>query len=793
MMSEFDEREITPDLARSLMDWSVPGWREAPLKQARHSLLCPLHEDHDPSLSILDTDDGPVWKCWAGCGEGGAYALAVRLHGEDTVRRKLDTLRDGGGGGRAQHDSKFTRHIPRNAPPTSEVEVLEDPTSAQIAALKRSRRLQEATTLKDLGIKLVRARFRQDASSPWSPCNEWLGIPTLAPGSWKLWALNRNGVARLKDGSLIRRNAGPASIVTSPELRRRNGGVITRLWDVEGESDLVSSVEAGLSYVVATTGGAASTSGHDAHSEYLRAFAPDEVVICGDLDKAGRAGAEKRTQWWLGQGVAVRVLELPAELGEKGDLRDYLNGRFARDGRSAANQLGDSAALNVLADRAELRKPASGASNCVREPILVRMADVEPEKVEFLWPPYLPKGKLALLEGDPGLGKTYLALALAAAISRGLPLPGTDGGLGAGCAPANVLYLTAEDGLGDTLRPRLDAAGADPERVFVLDGMRGVDGKTAAVTLADLDVLELAAVKVQPVLVVVDPIQGYLGAATDMHRANEVRPLLTGIARLGERFGFAAVAIRHLRKSSTDRAVHRGLGSIDFAAAARSILLIGEDPENEERRILAHAKSNLAKGGPSLAFEIADGRFRWAGSSELRADDLLAPRDEAGRAPRKDAEAFLREVLASGPVAARQVQKQARENGIAERTLSRAKADLRVVVERIGSFGSGGAWHWRLPKPASVLRLVPRCHIEAGGSLSAEEHAPRVSSSPDNPGGSLSNEHGDRPAETDYAAWSPADWDRFEHHVARLEQEEGLQREVAEERARRLVAEERRG
>jgi hypothetical protein len=404
-----------------------------------------------------------------------------------------------------------------------------------------------------------------------------------------------------------------------------------------------------------------------------------------------------------------------------------------------------------------------------RAPILVRMADVEPEEVEFLWLPYLPKGKLTLLEGDPGLGKTWLALALAAAVSRGLPLPGLDGVPRGAQSPSNVIYMTAEDGLGDTLRPRLDAACADPERVLALDGMRAADGRSVPVTLADLDVLERAVAKERPALVVVDPIQAFLGAGTDMHRANEVRPVLMGFARLAERFGFAAVAIRHLRKSSADRSIQRGLGSIDFTAAARSILLVGEDPANEGRRVVAHHKSNLAKAGPSLAFEIAEGRFRWAGLSNLRADDLLASRDPAGVAPRREAESFLQDVLAAGPVAAREIERQAQELGIARSTLFRAKRDLGVVAARIGGFGDRGAWQWSLPEPVTTPKsaTVPSREV---GTLSSWGQNPAVVLECD--------------------AWSRPNWDSFEDHNARLE-DEGLPREEAQAKAFALVVEER--
>jgi hypothetical protein len=428
---------------------------------------------------------------------------------------------------------------------------------------------------------------------------------------------------------------------------------------------------------------------------------------------------------------------------------------------------------------------AQGESKRERAPVLVRMADVEPETVEFLWVPYLPKRKLALLEGDPGLGKTYLALAIAAAVSRGFPLPGIDGVHG-GRLPANVVYLTAEDGLGDTLRPRLDGTGADLNRIFVLDGRRDVEGRVVPVTLEDLDVLESAVSKVRPELVVVDPIQGFLGAGIDMYRANEVRPLLAGLARLAERFGFAALLIRHLRKSVADRSVHRGLGSIDFSAAARSIILVGEDPANDGRRILAHHKSNLAKAGPSLGFEILEGRFRWAGLSDLKADDLLASRGPGGTSPRQEAESFLQDALAAGPGFVTEIGKEAQALGIAHRTLLRAKSALGVEAKKVG-FGRHGKWQWRLPASPKSAAVSNR----EGDALSRETHAESVSASPTDQVGTLSNWRLDPAVEVEINAWGRADWDRFEGYAARLE-DEGFPRDEAEAMAYARVVEERR-
>lgn len=420
------------------------------------------------------------------------------------------------------------------------------------------------------------------------------------------------------------------------------------------------------------------------------------------------------------------------------DLRELLEpGCYSqRDAGSARTSFED-----LSGERAPDQEADGDDEKRSREPVLVCMADVAPEDVRWLWEPYLPVGKLTLLEGDPGLGKTWLALAIAAAVSKGHPLPaGPDGVPRGSREPANVLYLTAEDGLGDTLRPRLDAAEADVTRIHVLDGLRGEDGTRAEVTLADLDVIEAALVAVRPALVVVDPIQGYLGARVDMHRANEVRPVMAGMARLAEQYTCAVVAIRHLRKSAADRVIHRGLGSIDFSAAVRSILLVAEEPWSDEqekdqsrpRRILAHAKSNLAPAGASLAFEIVDGRFLWAGGSDLRAEDLLAGRDgDGGPRPREAAEDFLEETLDAGPVEVEKLKAEAKEAGLSWRTVERAKAKLGIRALRRG-FGPGGTWLWEFRSPDAHRPPAPPKR-ESGGLCSDTrgEHASPPERAPD--------------------------------------------------------------
>lgn len=326
-------------------------------------------------------------------------------------------------------------------------------------------------------------------------------------------------------------------------------------------------------------------------------------------------------------------------------------------------------------------------------PAISCMADVEPVEVDFLWDPFLPLGKLTLLEGDPGAGKTFLALQLAACISIGAPLPGRDGKLIDNRSPAAVLYMSAEDGLADTLRPRLDSMGADPGKVYVLTGWQNDDGDSGMITLADVEIIEQALEKVKPILLVVDPIQAYLGSGVDMHRANEVRPVMAALANLAERYSTALLCVRHLSKAPSGRAMYRGMGSIDFSAAARSILLAGQDPENPEKRAIIHLKSSLAAAGPSIGFELTPEGFLWTGLSSLTVGALFKSdiQAEEERGSIREAKEFLLEMLAGGPMPAKDLIQDASDCGISKRTLDRAKKKLGVQSEK-----RGDKWYWNL-------------------------------------------------------------------------------------------------
>ena len=332
---------------------------------------------------------------------------------------------------------------------------------------------------------------------------------------------------------------------------------------------------------------------------------------------------------------------------------------------------------------------------------LINMETVEVEQIEWLFYPFIPYGKVTIIQGDPGEGKTTMVLQIIAKLTKGeeiLPrqentAEAKDGVETAADSdmklsespiePVNVIYQTAEDGLGDTIKPRLLAAGADCSRVLV------IDDREQPLTMLDIR-LEEAIVQTKARLVVLDPIQGFLGAEVDMHRANEIRPLMKRVAVLAEKYHCAIILIGHMNKNSNGKSSYRGLGSIDFQAAARSVLIVGRIKDEPEIRVVCHVKSSLAPEGKSIAFRLdKETGFEWIGEYDISAYDLLSG-DSRGQKSRKEKE-FLLEILANGGMAQRKIEEEAEKRGIKKKTLRNAKLELEI-----DSVKRGNQWFWML-------------------------------------------------------------------------------------------------
>lgn len=332
----------------------------------------------------------------------------------------------------------------------------------------------------------------------------------------------------------------------------------------------------------------------------------------------------------------------------------------------------------------------------------IRLSTVQAAEVEWLWPGRIPRGMLTLIDGDPGLGKSTLTMDLAARVSRGMAMPDDAGG----GEPAGVVILNAEDDLARVIRPRLDAAGADVDRILALETIP--DGKIDRPPQlpADIPVIAAAIRQMAAALVIIDPLMAYLASDVNSHRDQDVRLALHPLAKMAEESGAAVLINRHLNKGTGGSAVYRGGGSIGIIGAARSALLVARDPDNPDKRVLASVKSNVAKLAPSLSFDLSPYqgglRIGWMGESSHDAESLLAaPMDGEDRSAVQEAIEVLRTILGEGPLPAKTVMQEAKKAGIKDRTLLRAKGKLGI--KSLQSHGFGSTWKWFLPGQLSEV------------------------------------------------------------------------------------------
>ena len=380
----------------------------------------------------------------------------------------------------------------------------------------------------------------------------------------------------------------------------------------------------------------------------------ETVYICTDSDKAGNDAVNRLLESIPESMTVIRLIPCEKDWNEVLKQKDRLP-----DGKYISRRI-------ML--RGESEKKAVP---------MIRMSEVQQTEVEWLWYPYIPFGKLTIIQGNLGEGKTFFAMQLAAACTNRKFLPQMEP-----FEPFNMIFQTAEDGLGDTVKPRLLSAEADLERVLVIDDAGN------PLTLAD-ERIENAIRENNAHLVIIDPLQAFLGANVDMNRANEVRPIFRRLADVAQATNCAIVMIGHLNKAAGSQSTYRGLGSIDITAVVRSLLFIGKVRTDPTTRVIVHEKSSLAPPGQPLAFSLGDEKgFRWIGAYDISAEDLLAG-GEGSKTELKQEQAakLIEQFLSEGRrVSIAEINKEAAERGISERTVRLVRNSMgdKIASERQG-------------------------------------------------------------------------------------------------------------
>lgn len=633
---------------------------------------CPAHDDQSPSLSISEGDDGKVLLC---CHKGCTFediCSSAGLNTRDLFPSSTST--------ESSH-SRGKRENRRREPQRKPGKVYES-AEAAIASLERKEgpksgiwRYHDATG------EIVGWVCRWDKPD---------GGKTFRP------------IARMPEGWQVAGMPEPRPLYQLPELAKPG-----RVFICEGEKAADAARSIGL---VATTSPGGAKAGKKADWSPL---AGREVVILPDNDRPGRKYAEDAagTLTRLDPPAVVRVVELPG-LPEKGDLVDWIALRGeAADPNDLAFQ------IEKLADEATDVQPPrrSRPGESRSEAICVRLSDVTEAPLEWLWPGRIPLGKLTLLAGDPGLGKSFVTVDMAARVSTGSPwpdLPGIRQPVG------SVVMFNSEDDIADTVLPRLKRAGGDPSRVLALEGVRTTsDGgeKHERGFSLDRDLQRLTEViEANPEirLVVIDPISAYCGS-TDSHNNAEVRGMLAPLAQLASRFRVAIVMVTHLSKGSGGKAVYRPMGSLAFAAAARAVWQVAKDHEDESRRLILLAKMNVSEETKGLAYRLADGCVCWEESpvtmtadEHLELEDHPKSRANGAGAELERAVDWLKATLADGPRLASIVEQLADDEDISKATLRRAKRAANVKSDRKG-FGRGSEVFWKLPGSSEDIGELP--------------------------------------------------------------------------------------
>jgi len=649
---------------------------------------CPAHDDGQASLSLGTGDDDRVLvKCHAGCDTADVLdAVGLRIADlfPPADGSPVSTHADHSAGGLVKLDADGMKAL--NAKlcvstlPKPARAMTKPPVTLDTVVMRTGR----AVGGREAGRWLYQDRDGADVAAV-------VRYETAKGKTYRQF--HRNG-----QGWTAKAMNGKRPLYGLPRLCTGQGAVYV----TEGEKAADAARGLGL---VATTSMQGSQS---AGKSDWPALAGRDVVILPDHDDAGESYADAVCGLLadLSPQPAVKVVKLP-DLPVGGDIVEYVESR-RQAGEADATMRAGIEAMAMEAEAVKLRpatatKPARGVTST---PKLIRMSDVVPVDVRWLWPGRIPLGRLTLLVGRPGDGKSFLTAYLAANVSRGRPWVDSSP-----CPAGSVVLVSAEDDPADTIAPRLIAHGADRDRVHVLAGVtsrKDNGSETDSVfTLADIEPLRQTLQQVDDCrLIVIDPIGSYLGGRADAHRDNEVRGVLAPICHLAAEYDAAVLAVAHTRKSAAAYADDMAMGSRAFTGLARSVLHLMADPDDEHGRLLLPGKNNLNERAAGLAFDIGpgeiDGRacIRWHDNEVTITADEAVNREPAGRGrqtERDEAASWLRLALSNGPREAKDLLEQAKEGeGISRRTLERAKKVAGVIAYQPKI---PGPWWWQLSPP----------------------------------------------------------------------------------------------
>ena len=538
-------------------------------------------------------------------------------------------------------------------------EVVEDSGIAPEVALERGYRLER--TKAALGREGFTARFQQRVPAivipRWAPSGEKI-TPVLKPDSPRELQ-SRPGKQRVVKYETV--SEAQIRLSVHPRTQKVLRDVRYPIWVTEGEKKGDALVSRKAAAVVVQ-----GTCCWDVPQDWeeIKLYGR-EVIIAYDADVMTNANVllelEKLSEFLRNRGAKVKYLNWPDRYrGTKAGVDDVLGA--------------GEATLE------EIWRWAQAAPDEEAVPVGTTLSDLAVEYIRWLWRNRFPRGKVSVLDGDPGTGKSLILVDLAARVTAGNPMPN-----GEEVERAGAVLVCAEDDAADTILPRFLAAGGDPTRARV------IGSEKPFVIPEDLPKLEKAIEQTEASFVAIDPVMSFLSDEINSNRDQDVRRALQPLVDIAKRTGAAMVICRHLNKSSSGgQPIYRGQGSIGFIGIVRSGLMVGKHPELDDTYILAGQKSNLSRPPESLAYSIATTtpeyevpRIEWRGASEVTAKEMSSTPDDEGERDRlTEAKEFLRDVLRAGPVGSKQIKREASEADISWRTVERAKSTLKVQSYR---------------------------------------------------------------------------------------------------------------